>query len=82
MDTPYKVVYFRSEFASSKQVVLQADFGQHHTEKYAYCCRKQICMLEGKEYPHDWAATQWSHKELETPLTRQISWSCVSGHGL
>lgn len=53
MDTPYKVVYFRSEFASSKQVMLQADFGPPHMEEYTYCCGKQICMLEGKENPHD-----------------------------
>lgn len=45
-----------SEFALSKQVVLQADFSPHHMEKYIYCYGKQICMLEGKENPHDWAA--------------------------
>lgn len=59
MDIPYKVVYFRSKFALSKHVVLQAHLGPHRMEKYIYrCfCGKEICILDGKENAHDWAAT-------------------------
>lgn len=59
MDIPYKVVYFRCEFASSKQWCSKQTLARkiQNMEKYIYCCGKQICMLEGKENPHDSAAT-------------------------